>query len=303
MVDNAMVWVGSLRLENATQSFKEALSQVSKAQAKLNTETVRTIAIKINICDYRRAESGAITHPRLLAALLDVLHERYPQAALSIIENDATTVDMWAAYRLLGFDLVAREHGAELSNVAEGKWVTRRVPDGIVLKELEVPEILETCDLFINFAKLKTNALTKTTGCLKNIFALLRMKRKVILHGQIDQVLHDMNKVITPDLCLVDGYIGMEGMGGPAFGRPKRCELVVAGANPVAVDACCARIMGFRPPSIKHIKLCYQAGLGPIDYQLQTNIPDFDYRRYKFQFPAWEYQLRNLARSRAGFAT
>jgi uncharacterized protein (DUF362 family) len=302
MANKANVWVGQLCLETASQSFRKALEQVSNQRGQVNNRSVRSIAIKINICDYRRAESGAITHPLLLAALLDVLRENYPGASLTIIENDATTVDMWAAYRLLGFDLTAREHGAELRNVAEGKWLTKPVPGGMILKELEVPEILETCDLFVNFAKLKTNALTKMTGCLKNIFALLRMKRKVILHGQINPVLQDMNKVIVPDLCLVDGYIGMEGMGGPAFGRPKRCELLIAGSNPVAVDACCARIMGFRPRSVEHIKLCHQAGLGPMDYQLQTDVPNFDYRRFKFQFPVWEYQLRNLVRNRAGAA-
>src|SRR5207244_3489281 len=145
------------------------------------------------------------------------------------------------------------EHDAELHNVSQHPWVTKPVPGGIIFQELQIPEILETCDLFINFAKLKTNALTKTTGCLKNIFALLREKRKVVHHGRNDEVLRDMNRVITPDICLVDGYIGMEGIGSPAFGRPVRRELLIAGSNPVATDACSARIMGFRPGSVRHI--------------------------------------------------
>jgi uncharacterized protein (DUF362 family) len=165
-----------------------------------------------------------------------------------------------------------------------------------------VPAILDECDLFVNFAKLKTNALTKTTGCLKNIFALYRAKRKVILHGTIDEVLHDMNLVIKSDVCLIDGYIGQEGMG-PAFGRPKRCDLLIGGTNPVAVDACEARIMGFRPLSIRHIRLCHEAGVGPVEYELDTDIPAFDYRRYRFQFSHFEYHLRNALRTRAGIAT
>lgn len=281
----------------ARQAFRAALAATLPEK-----QDVASVAVKINICDYRRPESGAVTDPQLLAVLLEVLREQYPQAELTIFENDATTVDMWSAYRLLGFDRMAEECGAKLVNVAEGKWIRKAVPKGIIFQELEVPELLDCTDLFINFAKLKTNALTKTTGCLKNIFALLREKRKVVLHGQINPVLLDMNKVIKPDWCLIDGHIGMEGMG-PAFGRPKRCDLLIAGRNPVAVDACAARIMGFRPRSIEHIKLCYKAGLGPINYELQTDITDFDYRRYKFAFPTFEYNLRNLIRSRAGFAT
>jgi uncharacterized protein (DUF362 family) len=292
------VWIGNFHPGNAHQAFRTALSVTLPNEE----QSIGSIAIKINICDYRRPESGAVTDPKLVAALLDILRERYPQAALKIFENDATTVDMWSAYKLLGFDRLAERYGAELVNVADGKWITKSVPDGIIFQELEIPEILETTDFFINFAKLKTNVLTKTTGCLKNIFALLREKRKVILHGKINPVLLDMNRVIIPDLCLIDGYIGMEGMG-PAFGQPKRCDLLIAGRNPVAVDACAARVMGFSPRSIEHIKLCYRAGLGPIDYQLQTDIPKFNYRHYKFEFPTLEYNLRNLIRNRAGFAT
>jgi uncharacterized protein (DUF362 family) len=298
--DDRKVWVGHFTHAVARQSYERALDAVP---LEFRPDRAPLIAIKINICDYRRAESGAVTDPILLGILLETLRGRFPAARLAIIENDATTVDIRAAYRLLGFDRVAEKHGAELRNVAEEPWIKKAIPGGVVFQELEVPAILDECAAFINFTKLKTNALTKMTGSLKNIFALLRMKRKVVLHGRIDQVLQDMNKIIIPDYCLVDGCIGMEGMGGPAFGRPKRCDLLIAGHNPVATDSCQARIMGMRPRSVKHIKLCNAAGLGPIDYELSTDIPDFDYRRYRFRFERWEYFLRNAVRSRAGIST
>lgn len=293
------VWIGRISFESARTSLATALGRTTQP----GSGPVNSILIKINLCDYRKADSGATTDPLLLAALLDELRLRYPSARLSIIENDASSVDIWSAYRLLGFERVAEEHGAELVNVAEGEWVHRPVPDGVVFKELEIPVILETADMFINFAKLKNNALTKMTGCLKNIFALLRQKKKVVMHGRIDAVLQDMNKVIVPDVCLVDGLIGMETIGAPAFGRPKRCGLLLAARNPVAIDACAARVMGFRPRSIEHIKLCWKAGLGPIDYRLETDVEDFRYSRYHFKFEKWEYWLRNALRARAGVST
>lgn len=293
-----IVQVSHLDLSDAHVAFRRAINRFLSIDANISS-----IAIKINLCDYRRAESGSTTDPRLLSSLLTVLDCQYPHAKVFILENDATSLETQSAFRVLGIDKVAQEHGAELYNVADGEWITRPVPNGVVFQEMEIPQILESCDLFINFAKLKTNALTKTTGCLKNLFAFVRMKRKVVLHGKIDPVLVDINKVIKPDLCLVDGYIGMEGMGGPAYGKPKRCELLVAGVNPVAVDACSAKIMGFNPKHVKHIKLCQKAGLGTLHYELETDIPNFDYRQYKFQFEHWDYWLRNTLRSRAGFST
>lgn len=44
--------------------------------------------------------------------------------------------------------------------------------------------------------------------------------------------------------CIVDGIVGGEG-NGPLDPTPKAAGLVIAGANPVAVDLVCAKLMGF----------------------------------------------------------
>jgi len=46
--------------------------------------------------------------------------------------------------------------------------------------------------------------------------------------------------------CIVDAIVGGEG-NGPLDPMPKTASVVVAGANPVAVDLACARFMGFDP--------------------------------------------------------
>jgi uncharacterized protein (DUF362 family) len=52
--------------------------------------------------------------------------------------------------------------------------------------------------------------------------------------------------------CFVDGIVGMEG-DGPMGGDPVRAGVVLAGADPVAVDAVAAQIMGFDPAQIRTI--------------------------------------------------
>jgi uncharacterized protein (DUF362 family) len=292
------VWVGRLTHRTAHDDFERALDNVLRPVPA----DVRLITIKINLCDYRRAESGATTDPVVLGAMLDVLHNRYAGARIVVFENAATSLDVWAAYRLLGFTEMANVHGAELVDVSQAEWIRKPVPHGRFFQELEVPAIVDASDLFINFAKLKTNGLTKMSGCLKNLFGVIRMKRKVILHNRVDDAIVDINKVLRPDLCVVDGVIAHEGIGGPAFGTPKRCDLLVAGLNSVAVDACCAKIMGFRPRTIRHLNLCAKCGLGPLDYHLDTELRGFSYRNYSFKFQFIEYLLRNLLRARAGVA-
>ena len=292
------VWINRLTAQDAASAFQRVVAALPPARSA----SVKNIAIKINLCDYRRPESGAVTDPAMLAHLVNALRERFPVASVVVVENDATTLDADLAFRLLGYDQLAARMGFRLLNLAKDAWENLPVPQGLLFGSLELPRTLVEADLVVNFAKLKTNALTKVTGCLKNNFAVLRMKRKVVLHDRIDAALVDINRVVRSDWCIIDGLVGMEGMG-PAFGAPKRCELLLAGTNPVATDACEARLMGFWPWWVPHIRLCHKAGLGPLEYRLETTIPRFRYEDHRFAFDRTEYHLRNLLRSRAGVAT
>ena len=256
---------------------------------------VGTVCIKVNLCDYRKADSGATTDPLMLEQLVRVLKDRFTLSKIFVIENDATAVEANSLFKLLGFGEIADRCGLELLSAASDEWIQKTVLRPQVLKTLAVPRKWIEADLRINFAKLKTNSMTKTTGCLKNMFGLLREKHKSVYHSKIDSVIADINQVMKSDLCIVDGLIGQEGPG-PAFGVPKLCELLVAGTDPVAVDACSARIMGFNPRFVKHIRLCQECGVGNLDYDLVTDIPKFSYRDYRFRYSRTEHLVRTMIR-------
>ena len=42
-------------------------------------------------------------------------------------------------------------------------------------------------------------------------------------------------------------------------------DIIIAGSDPVATDATAARIMGFDPWEIDHIKWAHQSGIGSMD--------------------------------------
>jgi uncharacterized protein (DUF362 family) len=76
---------------------------------------------------------------------------------------------------------------------------------------------------------------------------------KNLLHwAGINRAILDINAAVRPDFAIVDGIIGMEG-NGPIQGQAMQCGLLVAGDDPVAVDATCARIMGLLPEKIDYL--------------------------------------------------
>jgi len=90
---------------------------------------------------------------------------------------------------------------------------------------------------------------------------------KIIFYADKNGVLKD--KVQRKMFIIVDGIIAGE-KEGPLTPSPKRCGLLVAGYNPVAVDLVCSRIMGFDYKKIPTFKYALNAN----KYKIFDGKPD-----------------------------
>lgn len=235
------------------------------------------VVIKINICDARTPETGAITHPLFLDALLKYLRENYESLEIYVAESDATVVFADKFIRWFGYLPVLEKWDANWQNLSKGEIIEIPVPNGHYFSTVPVPKILKE-SYFISLSKLKTNSLSSITCSLKNQFGCLPMAKKSVFHNDLAKVITDVNFAMLPDFCIVDGIISHGSARGPAFGIPIKSNLIVFGRNPVSVDAVCAEILGFKPKRIEHIKLAHSSGLGDIRYNLAGDpIPQVDF--------------------------
>jgi len=76
-----------------------------------------------------------------------------------------------------------------------------------------------------------------------------------VLHwAGIGESIADLHTLFPLTFSIVDGIVGMEG-NGPIQGTPRPMGIVVAGADPVAVDATCCRIMHIDPRRVSYLTL------------------------------------------------
>jgi uncharacterized protein (DUF362 family) len=122
--------------------------------------------------------------------------------------------------------------------------------------------------------------LTRLQGRLRNIRnALTGPRLRPSDEGYLRSVaamhrnLVALNRFVGPHVSLVDGFLGMEGEG-PRHGSAVKLGVVVAGTDPVAVDAVAAAVMGFDPRSIGFLALAHEAGLGTADLDAITVLGD-----------------------------
>ncbi len=127
------------------------------------------------------------------------------------------------------------------------------------LSDLYLPNTILGCDLLVSMPKMKTHHWAGATLSMKNLFgivpgAIYGWPKNVLHWAGIDECIADLHGLFPRVFSIVDGIVAMEG-NGPIQGTPKAMGIIAAGADPVAVDATCCRIMRIDPLKVGYLRL------------------------------------------------
>jgi uncharacterized protein (DUF362 family) len=139
--------------------------------------------------------------------------------------------------------------------------VTRVHPDRQFsrLAKLYLPNTVLGADLLVSMAKMKTHHWVGATLSMKNLFGVVPggiygWPKNVLHWAGIEESIADLHASFPRQFAIVDGIVGMQG-NGPIQGVAKTAGVLVAGKDPVAVDATCCRIMRIDPMQIEYLRL------------------------------------------------
>lgn len=268
---------------------------LSRLLGKLSLpQQVDKVGIKINLCDYRKRETGVTTDPMVLEPLLAILRGIYPRTHIYLFENDATGTLADNLFRWLELHRMANKYDVEFINLSREKWEEVSI-DGCYFKQIEIPPILMG-SMIINHPKLKTHGRTKITCGLKNMYGCYRIKEKVKYHSFLDKAIVDINIPIKSHYTIVDGFLCVEGNRGPTQGYPKKVGVFIGGKDIVAVDAFCAKFMGINPKLVKHIRMSASRGIGSLNYHLESELSKREMQQISFDFNLAKYYLMEILR-------
>jgi uncharacterized protein (DUF362 family) len=247
--------------------------------------TLSSVALKLNLCEYRMADSGATTSPEFVGDLVDALRARAPfLERIVLLEQDSSGTRAADLFSLLGFYELAEHKGLELFDPPTAQW---RSVGTVGTLPVAVPELLWEVDLFVNVPKLKFHGKTAFTGALKNNFGLLRKKWKMPYHDRLCETIVVSNLHLPRQLSVMDGTVCLSGRG-PAYGVPCRTAVVLGSWDAVAIDSAGAKLLGLPRRLVPHLQMARQAGLGSDRPSLEwrgghssvADRPRFDWARY-----------------------
>jgi uncharacterized protein (DUF362 family) len=216
--------------------------------------------VKPNVCNAKNPYGMVITDFRIVEAVIRLLREKAGRITVVESDNISDTADNRA--RKSGLLDLLDGLGVEFLNLSGDDHEVHEVAG----KKLRLPRTVLDADCFVNLPKIKTEGHVSITLSIKNLFGVPQRRKKSGLHGRLGEILPYLAKVIRSDLIVVDGIVAMEG-NGPLIGTPRELGVVVAGNNPVSVDAVCSRMMGFEPSEIGYMEAAHAMGLGEIELE------------------------------------
>ena len=226
----------------------------------------KRVFVKPNLIDYLPGRL-ATTSPEVVAALLDLLLE-LGAAELALGDGPAFHWDARSVARQAGILHEAEKRGVRLVDLNYDDPQPVPVKDGWLRREGSVwlPRHILEADLVISLPRLKTHHWTGVSLSMKNLFGVIPGSRygwpKNILHiNGLSPSILGLYRMLPQVVAVVDGILGMQG-DGPLFGTPVQHGVLVVGQDPLAVDATCARLIGFEVSEIEHLALGAWAGVG-----------------------------------------
>jgi uncharacterized protein (DUF362 family) len=220
------------------------------------------VVLKPNIGWDRTPEQGANTHPEVVAALTRLALDA---GAKRVVVLDHTCNDARRCYARSGIEAAAKAAGAEVLHLPEGRGTEMNVGGEIVRAWPVHREVLEA-DLLINVPAAKHHSLTRASLGMKNWLGAIDGRRNQ-LHQDIDRASVDLAAFFKPGLTVLDATRLLL-RNGPQGGDPADVaapRTVMAGLDPVAIEAFGAQLLQLAPGDLPHIAMAEARGLGRSD--------------------------------------
>ncbi len=270
MIDLERVAIIKIENDNVYDAVKKAI----EAAEQPDLSSGDTVIVKPNLCAPKPYDSGVITNIEVIKAVCKYLVE---EMNVKTFVGDMPIVgwDPKEVYQELRIKEEVEKVGAQFLDFSEEEFIKIEVPDGKKLKSVKILKRAFEVDGIISLPVMKNHFLTGVTLSIKNLKGLIAQDQRTKIHVLgLHEPIVDLFQALKNQIkyAIVDGTYAANQVkpSGPYYGPIEpgeivKMNLIIAGRDPVAVDAVTSRVMGFDPKKIKIISIAAERCLGEIE--------------------------------------
>lgn len=236
------------------------------------------VLLKPNLLSRALPQKAITTHPAVFSAVCKLLREEgYQHVSYGDSPGNPTTTPEKAT-DTSGLAAEAAKYQVPLADFGAGSVV--HFPQGKTAHSFYLCNAVQDMDAMINICKMKTHALERITGAVKNLYGCITGVNKAAGHAHYPNsevfadMLADLNLCVHPRLHIMDGIVAMEG-NGPSSGTPIAMNVLLFSADAVALDSVFAGLIHLDPAEVPTCVSAARAGVGTMDYdQIDILTPE-----------------------------
>lgn len=227
-----------------------------------------TVLIKPNAAFSTHPRSGAVTEPRLIAAVVRAAR-RAGAATVWVTDNPIAAPAL--VFGRTGIQRAVEQAGGKVVLPYERGFRMVKIPDAAAIPAWPVfYDIFEKADSVIGISPVKDHNLCTASLTMKNWYGLLGGNRSRF-HQNIHDVICDLWRLVKPlnPLLILDGTRVLM-RNGPTGGSPKDVAVrntLAAGTDPVALDAFGVSLLEKAPGDVSYLQKAQAAGFGSLDFR------------------------------------
>ena len=229
-----------------------------------------TIVIKPNAGHYYGPDTSANTNPAVVSAVIQKMKEARPKEII-VAEASAISCDTNECLEVSGIRKAAEEAGADrIIDIKRDKdLISIPIRDArSAMNRVLLPRFLLEADHLINLPIFKTHVSMVFSCALKNMKGVVQDKIHHQMHEtDLATAMMDLWSVVKADLTIADLIRPGEGFG-PHTIIPTDFNCIVAGKDPVAVDATACRMVGLDVDKVSYFVPAHERGLGNSEEEL-----------------------------------
>ena len=229
-------------------------------------QTGDRVVIKVNAAFASPPAISATSHPDLVEAVVNACLEA---GAADVVVTDNPINDPASCFRLTGIGPAAEAAGGRVVLPTADRFAEVTLAGARLIRDWPVlVGPLAKADCLIGLAPLKDHHRSGASMTIKNWYGLLGGRRNVF-HQDIHTIIAELAALVRPTLVILDAVTAMmhNGPTGGSISDLADTNTLVAGIDPVAVDAAGAEILGRRLDQLPHLQQAADAGLGILDYR------------------------------------
>jgi len=246
------------------------------------------IFLKPNLT-YPEFRPGVTTGVGFITAVAEFLLDKGCRVTVGEGPGGYNGFSMKAAFEAHGLNVACRRLGIPVVELSD--WEPEQIPvatrRGTAIGVPVPKPLLYDFRALVSLPVPKVHCMTGVSLGLKNLWGCIADPFRIRFHPFLDEIVAELTSRLNVGAALLDGLYGLDENGPMVDGVVRQLGWIGASSHCGAHDAVVARLLGFPPEEVSHLRHAMQVGVVPRPEDIDLETTGIQQQHFSLRLNVW----------------